>query len=166
MYIEFIFVFIDYFSTLEKKSFMHDWGIAILISSISIFINSHKDINTYSFINEANSFITTLLGFTLASLSLFLASNIHIDKLKHIKTNKTIRGKKISLYKLLLINFSYSIVIESILCVSFYIGKLLPNIFSEYVSIIINLIYIILFFNILLLTIRSITDLYFIISKE
>ena len=166
MYIEFLLVIADYFSTLDKKSFIYEWGIAILIGFISVWGNFTGKIDLYTFINDAHSFITTLLGFTLAALALFLTNNATIDNLKKIITQKAIRGKRISLYKLLLINFSYSIIIESVLCIGFYIGEILSFIGYSYVSVIINSIYIICLFNILLLTIRCITNLYLILSKK
>lgn len=165
MYIEFLFVIADYFSTLDKRSFIYDWGIAIFIGCASALGNLVGKIDLYVFVNNAHSFITTLLGFTLAALALFLTNNATIDNLKKIITTKTIRGENISLYKLLLINFSYSIIIESILCIGFYIGGIFCFIDSLYIPIIINSIYVICLFNILLLTIRCITDLYLILSK-
>lgn len=165
MYIEFLFVIADYFSTLDKRSFIYDWGIAIFIGCASALGNLVGKIDLYVFVNNAHSFITTLLGFTLAALALFLTNNATIDNLKKIITTKTIRGENISLYKLLLINFSYSIIVESILCIGFYIGGIFSFIDSLYIPIIINSIYVICLFNILLLTIRCITDLYLILSK-
>lgn len=165
MYIEFIFVIIDYFSTLNRKSFIYEWGVAIIIGLISAYGDVLGKINMHTLINSAHGFVTTLLGFTLAALTLFLTNNTTIDNLKKIITPKQIRGKHISLYKLLLINFSYSIIIESILCIGFYVGGVLCFIDSLYICFIANSIYIICLFNILLLTIRCITDLYLILSK-
>lgn len=97
MYIEFLFVIADYFSTLDKRSFIYDWGIAIFIGCASALGNLVGKIDLYVFVNNAHSFITTLLGFTLAALALFLTNNATIDNLKKIITTKTIRGENISL---------------------------------------------------------------------
>lgn len=122
-------------------------------------------VDLYEFICEVIGIISVLLGFTLAALTLFL-TNSQIERTKEYTTDKSIRGKNVSLYRLLIINYSYLIVVESILCICFYTGKLFSAFIPYTLSTILNSLFIILVFNILLMTIRTISDLYFIISKE
>ena len=167
MYIEFLFLIIDYFSTIDRRIFIYEWLIPIAIGIVSLFFSiSTEVVDLYGFTNGVIGFISVLLGFTLAALTLFLTGNTHIERTKQYITDKTIRGKKISLHRLLVVNYSYLIVIESILCICFYIGNLFSFLCSTTLALGLNSIFIILFFNILLTTIRTITDLYFIISKE
>ncbi len=167
MYIEFVFLILDYFSTINKRIFVYEWGIPLIIGIISFFLSwkiGKPDL--YPFIEETIGFIATLLGFTLAALTLFLTSNSQLEKSKEYITDKIIRGKKISLHRLLIVNYSYLIIIESIICICFYIGKLFSFVCSGLLSTILNSLFIVILFHILLMTIRTITDLYFVISKE
>lgn len=77
-----------------------------------------------------------------------------------------IRGKNISLYRLTIISYSYIIIVEAFLCLGFYTSKALGIVVNPYVALFVNCCFIALTFNVLLATIRTITDLYLIITKE
>lgn len=167
MYLEFLFVVVDYFSTLTKRIAIYEWGIPILLgitSGILSFIN--KDQVLYNIIQNSVPIIATLLGFTLAALTLFLTGNAKIEEAKKYITNKKIPGKHIPLYRLVVVTYSYLILVETVLCIGFYIASLYPYINNVYFCNIINICFIILMFNVFFCTIRSITDLYFIITKN
>ena len=166
MYVEYLFIILDYLSTLNRKIFIYEWGIPILLGCTSGYLYVYQEINLYLFVAESITFIATLLGFTLATLTLFLTNNSHLEKIKQLDSRKKVRGQPISLYRLLVINYSYLIIIESILCISFYIGKLFSPICIGEFSMTLNCIYITITFHILFMTIRSITDLYFVVSRE
>ena len=126
-----------------------------------------KDANLlYNVIQSAVPIIATLLGFTLAALTLFLTGNSKIEDAKKYMTEKKVSGKRISLYKLIVISYSYLILIETILCIGYYIGILFPFIYNIYVCVGLNTIFIVLMLNVFLSTIRSITDLYFVITRH
>ena len=164
---EFLFVIVDYFSTLNKRTAFYEWGIPLIIgitSGILSFINNDKV--PYNIIQNSVPIIATLLGFTLAALTLFLTGNSKLEESKNFITNKKILGKPISLYQLIVISYSYLILIETILCISFHIASLFPYINNQYFCTIANTIFIIAMFNTLFVTIRSISDLYFIITKK
>lgn len=144
---------------------MYEWGIPLLIGILCYCLSIKYNNNLYDIIEKIFPFITTLLGFTMAALTLFLTGNKNIENTKQYITTKTLRGKRISLYEFIIISFSYLIIIESLMCVFFFIGLLFPYT-NGILSIVFNCVFIVLSFNILLMTIRTITDLYFIITKK
>ena len=167
MYFEFLFVIGDYISTLTKRVALYEWGIPMVLGITSGVLSSLNDDNLlYSVIQNAVPVIATLLGFTLAALTLFLTGNSKVDEAKKYMTEKKVSGKRISLYKLIVISYSYLILIETILCIGYYIGILFPFIYNIYVCVGLNTIFIVLMLNVLLSTIRSITDLYFVITRH
>lgn len=167
MYFEFIFVIGDYISTLTKRVALYEWGIPVVLGITSGVLSYLNDTNLlYNVIQSAVPIIATLLGFTLAALTLFLTGNSKIEDAKKYMTEKKVSGKRISLYKLIVISYSYLILIETILCIGYYIGFLFPFINNVYVCVGLNTIFIVLMLNVLLSTIRSITDLYFVITRH
>ena len=167
MYLEFLLVIADYFSTLNKRIVIYEWGLPMLLGIMSgVFSFINNDNVLYDIIQNSVPIIATLLGFTLAALTLFLTGNSKIEEAKNYITNKKILGKAISLYRLIVVNYSYLILVETILCISFYIASLFPYLNNKFACTTANVIFIIAMFNMLFSTIRSITDLYFIITKE
>ena len=167
MYREFLYIIADYFSTINKRIAFYEWGVPILLgitSWVLSFINNDNVL--YNIIKDSVPIIATLLGFTLAALTLFLTGNSKIEEAKNYITNKKISGESISLYRLIVVNYSYLILVETLLCISFYIASLFPYWNNKYVCTTANVIFIIAMFNALFSTIRCITDLYFIITKK
>lgn len=167
MYLEFLYIIADYFSVLKKRILFFEWGLPIIIGIASAIVAYIYDSSIlYIVISDVVPTIATLLGFTLAALTLVLTGNSKIDETKQYMTDKEISGQKISLYRFIVISLSYLILIESILCIAFYIASLFPYVTSEILCLVANGIVIILVLNVLFATIRSITDLYFIITKQ
>lgn len=167
MYLEFIYIIIDYFSTLDRRTVIYEWLIPIVIGVVGgIMSYIFEDVLLYDIIENSIQIIVTLLGFTLATLTLFLTGNSKVEETKKYLIPKKIRGKNISLYRFIIISYSYLIVLETILCIGYYIAILFPYIDNVYTCLIINTLFVILMFNLLFTTIRSISDLYFIITKE
>lgn len=167
MYLEFLFVIVDYFSTLNRRIAIYEWGIPIFIGITSgVLSMKYNNEVLYNIIQNSVPIIATLLGFTLAALTLFLTGNSKIEEAKKFITKKKISGEPISLYRLVVVNYSYLILVETVLCISFYIASLFPYLSNNYACMIANVIFIIAMFNVLFSTIRGITDLYFIITKR
>ena len=166
MYLEFLFVIVDYFSILNKRIAIYEWGVPILLGITSGIFAMHNDVSLYDVIQNSVPVKATLLGFTLAALTLFLTGNSKIEEAKKFVTGKVILGKKVSLYRLIVISYSYLILVETLLCIGFYIASLFPYVSNQYICMFVNTVFIIIMFNSLFSTIRSITDLYFIITKK
>ena len=82
MYCEFIFILIDYFSSINKRISIYEWGMPIVLSVIIGWSAIHSDETNlpYEVIKELIVFLTTLLGFTLAALTLFLTGRVEKTK--------------------------------------------------------------------------------------
>lgn len=167
MYLDFLYVILDYFSTLTKSERIFEWGIpsilGVLGAVICLLDNPQMQ---YDLIKEIVPFLGTLLGFTLASLTLLLSNDNVKSTTQQCSTERKIRGKTISLYVLVVVSFSYLIIMETILCVLYYMGRLFNDFDFGKWAIIVNAIFIILSFNILLATIRTTTMLYFIVLRK
>ena len=61
------------------------------------------------FIKEIIPFIETLLGFTLAALTLLLSNNRIEEKTRNFPMERKIRGKTITMYQFLVALYSYSV---------------------------------------------------------
>ena len=137
MYLEFLFVIVDYFSTLNRRIAIYEWGIPIFIGITSgVLSMKYNNEVLYNIIQNSVPIIATLLGFTLAALTLFLTGNSKIEETKNFITKKKISGKPISLYRLIIVSYSYLILVETILCVGFYIASLFPYNTNLYICII------------------------------
>lgn len=167
MYLEFLYVILDYLSTLTKKERRFEWGMPILLGGLGATICLYKNPSIqYELIKDIIAFLGILLGFTLASLTLLLSNDNVKSSTQQYPTQRKIRGKAISLYRLIVISFSYLIIMETILCSLYYIGKLFSSFYMEWWSMIPNTIFIILTFNTLLTTIRTTAMLYFIVVRK
>lgn len=167
MYLDFLYVILDNFSTLTKNERRFEWGIPIIFGMVGVvvclFINPQMQ---YDLIKEIITFLGILLGFTLASLTLILSNDNVKSTTQQCSTERKIRGRTISLYRLVVVSFSYLIIMETILCVLYYMGILFNDFNFGKWAIIANTIFLILSFNILLATIRTTTMLYFIVVRK
>lgn len=173
MNIEFLLLIWDYFRSLQKRNIIFELVIPF-VASLIIFIsirvnNSEKCLSDYR--SNIISLVGVLIGFSITAITLLITSNnANIENLKKIKPkDKNGREIEFSLYHLLLTNFSYLIVIE-ILLISL-------DLFFPAFNSMLNLSFttrIVLFslnsfllLHILLLNLRTISDLYHtLISKE
>lgn len=163
MYGEFLYIILDYISTLSKREAVVEWGIPIVLGLLCAIINPQVQ---YGAIADIVPFLGILLGFSIASLT-FLLSNKAIRATTQLCSSKRkIRGKVISLYKLLVVYLAYSIAMEAVLCIAYYIGKLFAGLDLGALSIVVNTVFLILALNVLLTTIKMTTALYFIVFRE
>lgn len=166
MYLEFLLVISDYFKTLDKRTLLYEWFIPFLLG-VFCFVPSllYNTDFLYNIISKSIDFVATLLGFTLATLTLLLSSD-KLNATKQYITNTKIGGKQISLYRKIIISYTYLIIIEALLCVTFFLCAIFPYVYIPIPAKILNSIYIVILLHILLVTIRTITELYFVLSKE
>lgn len=169
MYLEYLLLVFDYFKTLNRKNCLFEivipFFIGLAVACCSFFYPEY--LSTSKFFDNSINIIGVLLGFTLAIITFFVASdNKNIENTKKHLTNYIVGNEKISLYRLLIDNYSYLIIIETIICLGFLIGGLFYFILPLSFQIILKSIYVVLVIHILLITIRSVTDLYFILIKK
>jgi hypothetical protein len=170
MYLEFLLIISDYFKTLNKKVIFYEWIFPFIVTFLCTFIGCILDFEVFvSFKDSAINVIGVLLGFSIAVITIITTgSGPNIEQIKNHETSIIISEKRISLYRLFLINFTYSVILEVILIISCLLMPLLNKIFlfSFSIKLIMYSIMVFIVFHILLLTLRNITDFYLIISKE
>lgn len=170
MYLEFFILIFDYYKTLNKRVFLYEWILSILIGVAVFYILSYGNStnSTKVFKDSAINLLGILAGFSITIITILTTGQSkNLEEIKKKETNFVINGKKISLFRLLLINFTYSVILESFLIIfcltypiileNFKIEKTIKYLFfSMLVGTIVHL---------LLLTIRNLTDFYLIITK-
>ncbi|GEM_PF-3639563 len=144
--------------------------ICLILGVVVMLLAFYNQINLYEIISEYNIFICSLLGFTLASFTLFLSNEAKIKELKSFKTKKQIGSKNISLYRLVCIDFSFLLYVETVMCILYFASQIFNPLcciyIPKYFADICNSIYVFMFFSCIRITIHTINDIYNIASKE
>ena len=167
LYVEPIMVIYDYVVTLGRKQRMCEFYCPICIGifcGIYVFL---RNVDSFSIVERIQSVITTLLGFTLAAMAIFIAGGDKSEHTKKYTTNMVLRGHSCSLYNLMILNYSYQVIVEFMLCIAYIIGLCLPGLVPTWLAMLLNLLYIVVALSVSLSTLRSVTDLYWIfVSKN
>ena len=168
MWCEFLYVILAYFEALRKNETIYDILIPAIIAFASFIytILSHNNTIQIDFIIEVMPFVGTLLGFTLAALTLLLSNTRIEGKTRSFPTKREIHGNTITMYEFLVVLFSYLIVFESILCILYYAAYLFPIKINGVVVQVCNTIFIGGIFHILFLTLRIASNLYHITIRR
>jgi len=170
MYLEFLILISDYLKTITKRIFLFEW-ILPLILSISIFFLLYygKTLGVAdAFKNNSINLLGILVGFSITIITILTTGQSrNLEEIKKTKTKTIINNKPISLYRLLLINFTYSVVIEVFLIIIFLTYPLInQNIeISRLFKLVVFSTLVFMIIHILLLTIRNLTDFYLILTK-
>ena len=114
MWSEYLYVILAYFDVLKKNEKRFELWIPAIIAIISLIYTfiSGNDTIQLKFIKEVLPFVGTLLGFTLAALTLLLSNNRIEEKTRNFATERKIRGNTITIYEFLVVLYSYLIVCE------------------------------------------------------
>ena len=169
MYREFFIILIDFVRNMKFKNIMFEIILPIIMSSVGIYFlhRSMVDVSKLyeifdSLSNTILSTLSILVGFTLALITAIISTD-KFSKIKEYETKYIMDGKAISLYKYLLINLSYTAILEfflisaNVLFISFGYSFLPKTI---YLCMFINAF---LCIHLLFVSIRSFTDIYNII---
>lgn len=158
---EYILLFIDFLRTREKRIFLVNVIIPLIVSII-VFLYSDS-CRFYSVVDAIQSDILSvigiLLGFTISVFAIFLTSEgANIEKVK-------LGSEPVSLYRAITINFTYIVVVEGFLLL---IGMIYPIFFSTtfLVGKILFSFNVFLLIHCILMTLRLILDFYFVITKK
>ena len=128
MYLEFLLLIADYFRTVSKRIFYFEWLFPFLIG-IGIFLLLFFGKSTSAtaiFKDNAINLLGILVGFSITIITILTTGQgQNLDDIKNRKTKIKINKKKITLFRLLLINFTYSVIIEVVLIIVCLIYPLL-----------------------------------------
>lgn len=170
MYLEFVLLIADYFRTISKRIFYFEWLFPFIIG-IGIFLLllfGSSTSATFIFKDNAINLLGILVGFSITVITILTTGQgQNLDEIKEKKTNIKINNDFITLFRLLLINFTYSVIME----VALIIVCLIYPLFTDNIRISANIKYVgfsvlvFLIVHIMLLTIRNLTDFYLILIK-
>lgn len=172
MYLEFLILIYDYFKSLNKRNIMFEWVVPFIIMILVIFLNICNNYNFevfFKFKESSLNILGVLLGISIAIITILVTGGgKNLEQIRNVKTPVRINNKQVSLYELLLINFSYTIVIEIFVILSCLVLPLFTKfiLFPNEIKIILYGVLVFLTIQILLVTIRNITDFYLIVSKK
>jgi hypothetical protein len=159
-------VFIDYLFTSKKKNLIPEWGLPILLGITCLILSFVYGINSqYYIIEHTFGFVGTLFCFTLASLNMLLGRE-KMKEASNYKTNIIFRGRKATLYELVIILYAYLILVEGFLCIGYVLAHIFNFVYIKAIAILLNSLYIVLLFNVLITTIRAITETYLILIRD
>ena len=170
MYLEYLLLIIDYYRTLTLKVLLFEWGIPIVLTVAILYLNFNCDITAYKvFKDNSINILGVLLGFSIAIITIITTGNgENLENIKKKKTKFKIGNKVLTLYDLILINFTYSVIIEIFIIVCSLIMQLISSVivFNDSVKMTFYSFFVFLVLHIFLLTIMNFTDFYFILTKK
>lgn len=104
----------DYFRVSVKRDFLFDWGLPVLFCIAGRALLTFACVAQIQELNASIvSFTAILVGFSVASLSIIVASSSKsIEEMKGRETKHVLLGRAVSLYHLTLINFVYLLYVE------------------------------------------------------
>lgn len=165
MYLEFLYIPLDYLSTLSRKERLFEIILPLLLAIGSCFCEVNGKYVQSQYIENFVPCAEILLGFTLTALSILASSDKFKASSQNNPSGKCIRNVPVSLYRVIMAEFSFVILIAALIIVAYFIAKAIPLVVPWYLALIINGFFISVSFSLLFSTIRVIANLYFTQSK-
>ncbi len=161
----------DYFISRKGAliKFLVPMLIALVALLLAIFLNigsSEKVILTFSgFIDTQINIVAILISFSVAIITILVsADNKNIQCLKETESNKkqykSVNGRQLSLFQILLSNIAYNVIIEIIYLVGLIAISLMQNLFPIVLLKYITAICIFIILHILFVLLESVAQMY------
>lgn len=170
MYIEYLLLIFDYFKTLTKRVLLFEWILPLVITFCILLLNYNYEFSAYkTFKDNSINILGVLLGFSIAIITIITTgSGKNLENIKKKTTKFKINQNVLTLYDLILINFTYSVIVEILIIISCLTMPLIASCLTLSNGIKITLYSILVFsvLHILFLTLRNLTDFYFIVTKK
>lgn len=111
--------------------------------------------------------LAVLIGFTIMCITLLATTESgNIEEIRNMKSERIIGTHRISIFKWLLVIFSYSLIVEVFLLIYiFFVAFIMGLIYNLYLFNAILALEVVLILHVLFLIVRSITSLYLILYK-
>lgn len=164
MYLEFLSVIVFYYTTLSRRDVLFEIVVPIIIATIFFFFGA--GLGGAVIITDSISFSRLLLGFSMASLALFLTKNENLGETKLYMTGRKLMGKPVSLYKYIVLSFTYLVIILCLMQVAYFLCRMFCHSFNTIVHSILEAIYVYFLFHVVFATIRAVTETYQVLSKN
>ena len=169
LYSEFIFPIKDYFKTITPNEKVFDLLIPIILSVLGYIYIFPKITgeSIYNFSGYLINSLAILIGFTITCLTVLITSNNNnVALMKSQYTRRKIYNKHITLFQLILLSFSYALIMEILTLLYNFIFLIIYSSLDLYCKKIIFGINIFLVLHIIALNIRNTTNLYLIHFKN
>ena len=103
---EFILIIYDYFVILKKRILFFEWGIPSVAGVVCLILSFGFGIDSqYGIIEKSFGYVSTLLGFTLAALTLLLSSE-KMEEAREYKIESVLHNRKATLYELVVVSYT------------------------------------------------------------
>lgn len=166
MNFDFLLIFEDFWHIQDRRNIRFLVGmpaLIVILGFVSCFI-SRVDYFTKSLTITA-SVMLPILAFILAAI--VFISNWSADKdIMKYETDRKLNGKRVTLYRYMTINFSYIIILNLFLIICYLTGSICSFSIPDILCLIVNALFSLLILHILFTIIMSVSDLYFILSRN
>lgn len=165
IYGEWLVPIVDYYKVLKKKEFNYEIVIPFIISIFIMIIYSWNGLALKALVKLRDILPNTLailIGFTIACITILISTNT--GKLEKIDLEgRAIGNKPVQVYQWLLIMLIYALIVEifSLLLV-FFTAFLIPIVSKKIIVNILLVINVYLTLHVLLIILRSISNIYFV----
>ncbi|SEA76673.1 hypothetical protein [Pedobacter hartonius] len=172
MNIEFVLLIIDYFRAIKRRDILSDWVLPLILSILYFILNrtnSQISSTINSLVDNSISLLGVLVGFSIAVITLLItASTANIDEIKKITACRISQYRTVSVFDVMIITYTYSVIMEVFLIIfNLFLSSF--NFNNEIYTLKANLIASIdalLILHVLFVTIRNVTNFYFILIKK
>lgn len=166
----FLFPISDYFVTIKKSEFVTDFILPLIFTIIIHFtiIVNITDTDIIDNLGNIINLLAILIGFSITCITLLSSTGSkNVDDLKHKDTNRKIAGIPVTLYRLLLISFTYITIVEIFALSLNLVSSLMYSTahFRRYL-ILFYTIDAYLLIHIVFVNVRNVTNIYFCLFKD
>lgn len=164
--IDFRFIIADFWNIQDKRTKAIILWFPLIIVTACFFYGLINRFDCFAVgIAKTVSVLIPLLALMLTGIT-FLTSWNSNRELRKYDTGRTLRGKKVSLYEYMVINFSYVIVFDILLLFSYVIAGMFSIIFCFEWFLGMNAIFTFFVIHLLLVILINIGDLFFVLTKK
>ena len=164
--IDFRFIIADFWNIQDNRTIAIILWLPIIIVLVCLTIGFITKVDYFAFgITKTVSVLIPLLALMLTGIT-FLTSWNSNSELREYNTKRILRGKILSLYEYMIINFFYVIVLDILLLFSYVVAGLFSIISCFEWLLVMNAIFSFFVVHILLVMLINIGDLFFVLTKK
>lgn len=166
MNIDFRFIIIDYWKMqdVRTKLVILWFPLLVIVGGLIASFVAGKDFFA-SNVGKTYSVLIPLLALMLTGITL-LTNWKSNPELREYDTNRSLRKEHVSLYEYMVINYSYVIVFDLLLLLSYVIAGLFPDVTCFLWGLIMNALFTFCVLHLLLVMLINIGDLFFVLTKK
>ena len=170
VYGEWLIPIVHYYKVIKKNEMIFEVAIPVIIAIFSTLLYTLNN-NIIIAINKLEEMLPNvlaiLIGFTISCIAMLTSADLNqIPALKFETDRRVKQNEKITLHRLMLINFTYSLIIQVFFLIGIFVAAYLVSMIKS--NILYHIILVIEVFAtilVLLILIRMITNLYCIYIK-